>query len=139
MKQREQENNDLWKNLHEVGGCFYYQSSLYIISLEKKSWAESRQDCKARGADLITINNSEEQGLVTKMSDGSFAWIGLTDSDLEGRWKWVDGSRLESDFWRSGEPNGHKGENCVVSYASQWYDYPCNNAFKWICEKNIFK
>ncbi|XP_026106457.1 oxidized low-density lipoprotein receptor 1-like [Carassius auratus] len=119
MKQREQENNDLWKNLHEVGGCFYHESSLYIISLEKKSWAESRQDCKARGADLITINNSEEQGLVTKMSDGSFAWIGLTDSDLEGRWKWVDGSRLESDFWRSGEPNGHKGENCVVSYASQ--------------------
>uniref|UniRef100_A0A8C1C5G4 CD209 molecule n=2 Tax=Cyprinus carpio TaxID=7962 RepID=A0A8C1C5G4_CYPCA len=142
MKQREQlqqENNDLWKRLHEVGGCFYYQSSLYFISLEKKSWTESRQDCKARGADLITINNSEEQGLVTKMSFGTSAWIGLTDSDVEGTWKWVDGSTLASGFWWSGEPNGHRRENCVMSYASRWYDYPCNDAFKWICEKNVLK
>ncbi|XP_042621667.1 asialoglycoprotein receptor 1-like [Cyprinus carpio] len=100
MKQREQlqqENNDLWKRLHEVDRwMFLYQSSLYFISLEKKSWTESRQDCKARGADLITINNSEEQGLVTKMSFGTSAWIGLTDSDVEGTWKWVDGSTLAS-------------------------------------------
>uniref|UniRef100_A0A673HN71 C-type lectin domain-containing protein n=1 Tax=Sinocyclocheilus rhinocerous TaxID=307959 RepID=A0A673HN71_9TELE len=141
MKQREQlqqENNDLRKRLHEVD-VFYYQSSLYFISYERKSWTESRQDCKDRGADLIIINNREEQGLVKQLSVGTFVWIGLTDSDVEGRWKWVDGSILTSGFWGSGEPNGHRGENCVVSYASWWYDYPCNNAFKWICEKNILK
>ncbi|XP_016358506.1 CD209 antigen-like protein C [Sinocyclocheilus anshuiensis] len=141
MKQREQlqqENNDLRKRLHEVD-VFYYQSSLYFISYERKSWTESRQDCKDRGADLIIINNREEQGLVKQLSVGTFVWTGLTDSDVEGRWKWVDGSTLASGFWGSGEPNGHRGENCVVSYASWWYDYPCNTAFKWICEKNILK
>uniref|UniRef100_A0A8C2HWI6 C-type lectin domain-containing protein n=1 Tax=Cyprinus carpio TaxID=7962 RepID=A0A8C2HWI6_CYPCA len=142
MKQREQlqqENNDLWKRLHEVGNYELHHS------YTNKSWTESRQDCKARGADLITINNSEEQvseiycGLVTKMSFGTSAWIGLTDSDVEGTWKWVDGSTLASGFWWSGEPNGHRRENCVMSYASRWYDYPCNDAFKWICEKNVLK
>uniref|UniRef100_A0A673HMF8 C-type lectin domain-containing protein n=1 Tax=Sinocyclocheilus rhinocerous TaxID=307959 RepID=A0A673HMF8_9TELE len=132
-----QENNDLRKRLHEVG---YYELHHSYTNFGK-SWTESRQDCKDRGADLIIINNREEQvsEIYCQLSVGTFVWIGLTDSDVEGRWKWVDGSILTSGFWGSGEPNGHRGENCVVSYASWWYDYPCNNAFKWICEKNILK
>ncbi|XP_067290307.1 C-type lectin domain family 4 member A-like [Pseudorasbora parva] len=74
-----------------------YQSSLYIISTEEKSWTESRQDCTARGADLIIINNKEEQDFVKNISDGTSVWIGLTDRDVEGRWKWVDGSSLTSE------------------------------------------
>ncbi|XP_042620472.1 CD209 antigen-like protein C [Cyprinus carpio] len=141
-KQREQfnqERNELVKSLHETDGWSYYKFSLYFISSEWESWTESRRYCTERGADLIIINSREEQDFAKKVSRGYEFWIGLTDSYKEGRWKWVDGSTLTSGFWGSGEPNGQRRENCVVSYPSGWCDYPCNDAFRWICEKQIFK
>uniref|UniRef100_A0A8C1KK86 C-type lectin domain-containing protein n=1 Tax=Cyprinus carpio TaxID=7962 RepID=A0A8C1KK86_CYPCA len=142
-KQRDQinqEKSELLKSLCEMDE-WIYQSSFYFISSKWKSWTESRRCCTERGADLITINNREKQEFIQKISGGAGVWIGLTDSDEEGRWKWVDGSTLTSgfSFWWSGEPNGPTGENCVVSYPSGWYNCPCNEAFKWICEKQIFK
>uniref|UniRef100_A0A8C1BHM3 C-type lectin domain-containing protein n=1 Tax=Cyprinus carpio carpio TaxID=630221 RepID=A0A8C1BHM3_CYPCA len=116
-------------------GWLYSNFSFYFISLLKKSWTESRRYCTERGADLIIINNREKQEFAKRFSNGNEFWIGLTDSDKEGNWKWVDGSTLTSGFWRSGEPNGKNGENCVVSFSSGWRDHPSNNAFRWICEK----
>ncbi|KAF4115382.1 hypothetical protein G5714_002871 [Onychostoma macrolepis] len=78
----------------EIGqGCLYgqiYQSSFYFVSSESKSWTESRRFCTERGADLTIINNREEQEFIKKISGGAGVWIGVTDSDVEGRWKWVD-------------------------------------------------
>nr|QYY47516.1 CD209 [Ctenopharyngodon idella] len=137
-------NDDLIKHLHEMDVWIYYQSSFYYISSEKKSWTESRKYCTERGADLIIINNKEEQDFVKKMSDGVKVWIGLTDSDVEDTWKWVDDTYLTSKFWKSGEPNGRTRENCVLltessgwTYSSGWADYPCHGHYQWICEKTI--
>ncbi|KAI7793240.1 putative C-type lectin domain family 17 [Triplophysa rosa] len=98
--------------LGKVVGWIYYQFSFYHISTKEKSWDDSRSYCKERGADLIIINNKEEQGFIQKMSNGRSHWIGLSDSDEEGRWKWVDNSTLISGSWWSGEPNGQTKENC---------------------------
>ncbi|XP_057177681.1 uncharacterized protein LOC130546432 [Triplophysa rosa] len=143
-KQKEQltqQINKLQRILSEKDGWIYYQSSFYFISSEKKSWSESRRYCREREADLTIINNRNEQDFVKKYSgsENHPIWIGLTDSEMEGRWKWVDGSTPTSSFWGSLEPNGQRRENCVITDSSAWADYPCNDAFKWICEKNINK
>ncbi|ROL53437.1 C-type lectin domain family 4 member F [Anabarilius grahami] len=80
----------------EVSDGYIYQSSFYFISTEKRNWTESRRYCTERGADLIIINNREEHEFVKKISDGTTVWIGLTDSDVEDRWKWVDGTNMTS-------------------------------------------
>ncbi|KAF4114205.1 C-type lectin domain family 4 member E-like [Onychostoma macrolepis] len=123
------------------GGWKCHQSSLYLISSEKKSWTESRRYCTDRRADLIIINNTEEQDFVKNISGGDLVWIGLTDRDVEGRWKWVDGSDVTFRFWQPGEPNSFQGkeEDCAVNRSPGWADYPCDYSSKWICEKSIFK
>ncbi|XP_067289226.1 CD209 antigen-like [Pseudorasbora parva] len=138
-------NKNLTNELQIRDGWTYYQSSFYYKSNEKKNWTESRRYCTARGADLIIINNKEEQDFVKNISDVTSVWIGLTDSDVDGRWKWVDGSSLNSSFWWSGEPNGGSSENCVLTVVHDqrwptilgWLDDPCDKASQWICEKNI--
>ncbi|KTF77789.1 hypothetical protein cypCar_00038058 [Cyprinus carpio] len=121
----------------------YYQFSFYYMSNETKNWTESRQDCLKKGADLIIINNSEEQDFVKNNTANREFWIGVTDSDVEGIWKWVDGSNLTSGFWASNEPNGRTIENCAVTYLTQWpkligwLDVKCNKDYQWICEKSI--
>ncbi|XP_073667957.1 uncharacterized protein [Paramisgurnus dabryanus] len=119
-------------------GLTVFQSSLYFISSEKKTWSDSRANCIQRGADLIIINNQEEQDFVKSVS-GLEYWIGLSDSDVEGRWKWVDGSTLNTSFWDKSmspeEPNGKTEENCTVTYSPGWADYSCTKkSFNWICE-----
>nr|XP_015811524.2 C-type lectin domain family 4 member E isoform X2 [Nothobranchius furzeri] len=128
--------------------CYYFSN----ISL---SWKGSRSFCEDLGADLVKIDSREEQEfLVEKVKNfvmdtilGSF-WIGLTDSEVEGNWTWVDGSPLDSrmKFWLEGEPNNASGrsvsgEDCVaivkrgVEDLNTWNDDTCSFAHKSICEK----
>ncbi|KAI4901337.1 hypothetical protein NFI96_020771, partial [Prochilodus magdalenae] len=108
-------------------------------------WSESRQYCRQRGADLVIINSREEQEFITEAFNGTEAWIGLTDTETEGVWKWVDGLALTTQFWWSGEPNNYINEDCAVTsfrYAPAksiptWADIPCGFPKVGICEKSF--
>ncbi|XP_017537724.2 hepatic lectin-like [Pygocentrus nattereri] len=131
--------SELEEAKQEEWSCF--GSSLYYIST-RKTWNESRQDCRQRGADLVIINNREEQEFITSKLGSSRAWIGLTDSKMEGVWKWVDGSSLTTEFWASGEPNSLGNEDCAVighdiGVLRTWADFPCRDLLVWVCERPL--
>uniref|UniRef100_A0A674A779 C-type lectin domain-containing protein n=1 Tax=Salmo trutta TaxID=8032 RepID=A0A674A779_SALTR len=80
-------------------------SSCYYVSTESKSWEESRQDCRNRGAELVVINSQEKQVFNWLCGRNNYVWIGLTDSVTEGTWKWVDDTPLTTKYWNSGQPD----------------------------------
>ncbi|KAK0132901.1 Macrophage mannose receptor 1 [Merluccius polli] len=120
-------------------GWMHYDHSLYFISTTEKNWTASRDDCLERDADLIVINSGEEQEFVDIL--GGAYWIGLSDGDPEGTWKWVDGTNMTSSFWGPGEPHNYRGgEDCVAilerrGLEGSWNDVPCAAPLRWICEK----
>ncbi|KAL6455487.1 hypothetical protein MHYP_G00360270 [Metynnis hypsauchen] len=146
MGQLQKEKDTMQKKLSELEQkqrCF--QNSFYYISTEKKSWSESRQNCRERGADLVIINSKEEQEFISKVFGSTEAWIGLTDSHSEGVWKWVDNLTLTTKFWWTGEPNDYENEDCAITGykgagsepVSTWADYPCSYPLAGICEKSL--
>ncbi|XP_026103485.1 CD209 antigen-like protein C [Carassius auratus] len=136
--QLKSERNDFQKKFADGWKC--HQSSLYLFSSETKNWNESRRYCREREADLIIINYTEEQDFVKNICGSEHFWIGLTDIEEEGRWKWVDGSTLTYRFWKSGEPNDYQGnEDCANTHSSGWFDTNCDSSVKWICETSILK
>ncbi|XP_049327983.1 C-type lectin domain family 4 member M-like [Astyanax mexicanus] len=143
--QLQAERDGLQRRFSELAardGWIYFSSSLYYVSTEKKIWSESRNNCRKRGSDLVIINSREEQVFINTLIKDQKVWIGLSDGETEGVWKWVDGSELITGFWYPGEPNSYGDEDCgLYGYGSDpvnnWADYPCNTHFFWICEKRI--
>uniref|UniRef100_A0A4W5R207 C-type lectin domain-containing protein n=1 Tax=Hucho hucho TaxID=62062 RepID=A0A4W5R207_9TELE len=126
---------------HCQEGWRYFDSSLYFLSTEMKTWEESRQECLERGADLVIINSREEQTFLFNFH--LRAWIGLTDSVTEKTWKWVDGTSLTTGYWGTGQPGNKGQEDCVEIYYGQddpvktWNDDNCHKKHDWICEKVV--
>ncbi|XP_035859482.1 CD209 antigen-like protein D [Sander lucioperca] len=132
------ERDDLKRKLNNLAqkGWEYFSGSFYYISSTKKTWQQSRDDCRQKGADLVIINSKEEQDFTRKFK--MRLWIGLTDSETEGTWKWVDGTPLTKSYWDSREPNGGENENCVeikkFDSENSWNDVGCSTLLNWICE-----
>lgn len=138
MRHVEKQENFLFELSHFCkAACRSFNHSLYYISSEKKSWEDSRQDCIDRHADLIIINSREEQEFVNGLK-GTY-WIGLSDREEEGVWKWVNGSVLKRpEFWAEGKPSpGYNADDCVKTYywSKTWEDISCDTTHYWICEK----
>ncbi|KAJ8373309.1 hypothetical protein AAFF_G00266650 [Aldrovandia affinis] len=93
-------------------------STCYYFSTERKSWNDSRSACLKQGADLVIIESKEEQDFIYKHTGGGDVyWIGLSDSETEGTWLWVDGTPLQEDkaFWRRREPDDFGSEDCAAA------------------------
>ncbi|XP_059181114.1 CD209 antigen-like protein A [Centropristis striata] len=135
------EERDELKTKLAVFGWEHFNGSYYYISSSMKSWQDSRSDCQQRDADLLIINSKEEQEFIRRFQIP--IWIGLTDRDTEGVWKWVDGSPLTTRFWFDGEPNSYqsKNEDCALTNyhdnKNNWNDAVCDNKNFWMCEKKM--
>ncbi|XP_051241640.1 uncharacterized protein LOC127355166 [Dicentrarchus labrax] len=99
---------NFWVHYSKQGWRYFSGSVCYISSI-KKTWNASRDDCRQKGTDLMIINSEEEQDFTRQLKNNM--WIGLTDSETEGTWKWVDGTPLTTSYWMDGtDASCKKGE-----------------------------
>lgn len=114
----------------------------YLLCEGPKTWDEARAFCKARGADLVVVESEEENEFLTA-SGLPATWIGLSDTETEGTFLWVDGDAPASAFWNADEPNDSGGaEDCAGIFTSgdsagTWNDFDCSSERAFVCEDVI--
>ncbi|XP_044134800.1 hepatic lectin-like [Bufo gargarizans] len=123
-------------------GWQLFDSKCYFFSSTKSNWYRSRTMCVQKSADLVVINNENEQRFIKDIVKSTSYWIGLTDTEEEGNWTWVDGTDYKTSYksWRPNEPNSSGGnEDCGQLWKDgNWNDVACHDFNTYaICEKKL--
>ena len=98
---------------------------VYLVSDKKQNWYAAKRSCEAIGSQLVRIDHAEEQAyLVEQLKKASVgtAFIGLSDSDLDGQFNWTDGSTPNFEAWATGHPFTQAKPGGV--YLGAWSDGP---------------
>lgn len=103
-------------------------------------WFQARQFCEAQGHQLAKLESPEQNAAVWSVAHGirSGPWaIGLTDSAVEGDFRYLDGSEPSFTSWANGEPAQRLPIfDCVYflgADAPVWYEGNCNESGAFIC------
>ena len=116
------------------GNCYKYFSGQY-------SWNGAQMNCDnwAFGGHLVTITSGAENNFVKTLA-ASQSWIGASDSNNEGVWKWVTNEPWAYTSWSGSAPNNASNEDCAaISGGGGWNDLECANVpdgtvLGYICE-----
>ena len=78
------------------------------------TWEQAKADAEARGGHLATFtSNAEWQTVATMLSayPSQILWLGATDREVEGTWRWVTGEPWSFYTWGQGQPDNSGDED----------------------------
>ncbi|XP_067321632.1 killer cell lectin-like receptor subfamily B member 1B allele A [Anolis sagrei] len=111
--------------------CYLFQSKNTL-----KSWNDSQDDCSARNAQLLVIQDMEDLDFLTKNIPNMHEnyWIGFSWSLPMKKWKWVTGSQVNHAVFQEKKPQEDK--YCGAIKNKKILSETCDTIFRWICQKD---
>jgi hypothetical protein len=101
------------------------------------TWNQARTDAVNRGGRLAVFPTGDVYDRIAAKIrttfDGYF-WLGGSDAEQEGIWRWIDGTPITYGTWQVGEPNNQSGvEHAlhVVVGNTIWNDAPMDGEGGW--------
>lgn len=106
-----------------------------LFTTTKRSWADANTACTGMQARLAVLDTAAKHTAAKALAGTNDVWIGLTDTVVEGSYRWVDASvPFAYSMWNANEPSNGQGvyeEDCTViagASARNWDDRPCSPA-----------
>jgi serine/threonine protein kinase len=119
-------------------------------------WQDARAVCRELGGHLATVSDgNENQFLFESFAAARMCWLGASDHEIEGEWKWENGEPWVYSHWNERQPSGTKDGNEDEDYAifglfehqeegvrwtwtsrDQWLDHPGNGIVVEAVEDN---
>ena len=151
-------------NAAETSEVFEGHTYVFVPREQGKNWQMAKRDAQERGGHLVVISSKAEQQFVEKLINKAMknlpwpVWIGLTDEEGEGVWKWVTGEALTYTNWQRYQPSNSNSitpENyCVIWHSDkqspppngyrgakkgEWNDIAGDNVMPYIIEYDFVK
>ena len=121
-------------------GWKYNDGSCYLRVNQRKSWKKAQSDCKAKNANLVTVNDLKEQNYVGGGFGKKGSWCGLNNRDDMNKFTWISGEQSDFTYWAPNEPKKRKKKRCVhISKPKQykWRMAKCGAKLRYTCEKGL--
>ena len=121
----------------------------YWVCTGTQNWQGAQSVCASVGMHLVRIDTAPENDFV-RGRIAADTWIGASDSQTEGAWRWInDGAQFWSgkrpgtvvnglyNKWASVDPNDLGGEDCAIVKANgDWSDIACSVSRRFVCESS---
>jgi len=151
------------KMYSEAEGYYQYDTGYIRLMYERLPAVEARQNCSDQGGSLVAVRTKKLNDLLYNLLVTNNMWhayIGLTDEEQEGVWKWpdggklggklgdqnwvtrVDGRNIEIEKWEWNGVWGRRDRNCAVIIngfeAAPWKQFNCKRADYYFCQIPMF-
>ncbi len=103
-----------------------FNGNTYYISTYDVTWSEAVAACEQNNGHLVTISSQEENDYIAneirQVSDLAainypfHVFIGMSDADQEGTWRWMNGEPMFYTNWSPNEPNNLGDEDCAMMF-----------------------
>ncbi|XP_054040489.1 C-type lectin domain family 5 member A-like isoform X5 [Rissa tridactyla] len=74
--------------------CYYF-----FQTQETKDWNASRKECTDMNSDLVVIDTKDELDYLVLRSKANYYFLGLTYSESEKKWKWINNMEHSTDMF----------------------------------------
>jgi Ca2+-binding RTX toxin-like protein len=114
---------------HQAGGIaettFIRRGDSAYVIVQGPTWEEAEANAVKLGGHLVTINDAAENEWISNQNwkeNGKSIWIGASDKEQEGVWKWSDGSNFDYANWGNGAPNGGVADEdyAQIPFGGEW-------------------
>ncbi|XP_062989222.1 pulmonary surfactant-associated protein D [Elgaria multicarinata webbii] len=113
-------------------------NKVFVTSGYEGNFDDLKQRCLQASGQLATPRNAAENAAVQQIAVlyKKSVFLGITDIQTEGKFKYLNGEAINYSNWLQGEPNNDKGtENCVELYVNgKWNDKSCGEKRLIVCE-----
>uniref|UniRef100_A0A672TQ34 Mannose receptor C-type 1 n=1 Tax=Strigops habroptila TaxID=2489341 RepID=A0A672TQ34_STRHB len=114
----------------------------YSVGQLPATFSEAKQICEENKGYLVTVRDRYEQAFLTSvigLNPAKYFWIGLSDTEEQGTFKWASGDAVTFTHWNAGMPGREPGCAAMITGTSAglWDVLNCEENNMFLCKQLV--